>query len=88
MKKLTPPFRLGKKQTRAILDSSGNELVVFPKHREEYAKAFLEFLNGPHCKLFDEPKSETMTCHADEDGFTHAACASMPSCDTCSAYRK
>jgi hypothetical protein len=41
----TPPFRLGKKQKRAILDSNGKEIVLFPKGMEIYAAEFVEFLN-------------------------------------------
>jgi hypothetical protein len=39
------PFRLGRKQKRAVLDSEGNEIVIFPKGREEYAELYVEFLN-------------------------------------------
>ena len=41
-----PPFRLGKKQVRAVLDADGKELVVFPKGREDYAKKYVKFLNN------------------------------------------
>lgn len=39
------PFRLGKKQERAVLDSLGHELVVFPKNRENFAEEYVHFLN-------------------------------------------
>ena len=45
MREFIPPFRIGKKQQRAVLDSSGHELVVFPKGREEYAQEYVNFLN-------------------------------------------
>lgn len=38
-------YRLGKKQKRAVLDSKGIEVVVFPKRKELYAELFVEFLN-------------------------------------------
>jgi hypothetical protein len=38
-------YRLGKKQKRAILDSKGIEVVIFPKGKELYAELFVEFLN-------------------------------------------
>ena len=43
--KFNPPFRLGKKNNRAVLDSSGKELVIFQKGSENYAKAYVDFLN-------------------------------------------
>ena len=39
-------YRLGKKQKRAVLDSNGIEVVVFPKGKELYAELFVEFLNN------------------------------------------
>jgi hypothetical protein len=33
-----PPFRVGKKQMRAVLDAKGKEVVIFPKGLESYAK--------------------------------------------------
>lgn len=41
-----PPFRVGKKQRRAVLDCIGKELVVFPKGREFYAQQYVDFLNA------------------------------------------
>ena len=38
-------YRLGKKQKRAVLDSKGIEVVIFPKGKEKYAELFVEFLN-------------------------------------------
>jgi hypothetical protein len=40
-----PPFRVGKKQMRAVLDANGHEVVTFPKGLEIYAKEYVEFLN-------------------------------------------
>jgi len=40
------PFRLGKKQERAILDADGKEVVVFPRGRELMALEYVEFLNS------------------------------------------
>jgi len=39
------PFRVGKKQKRAVLDSRGYEVVVFPIGMEEWAIEYCEFLN-------------------------------------------
>lgn len=39
------PFRLGRKQKRAVLDAEGNEAVVFPKEKEKFAELYVEFLN-------------------------------------------
>ncbi len=44
--KFIPPFRIGKKQNRAVLDSRGYEVVVFPKGMESYAKEYVDFLNA------------------------------------------
>ena len=38
-------YRLGKKQKRAVLDSNGIEIVVFPKGKELYASLFVKVLN-------------------------------------------
>jgi hypothetical protein len=56
MKTFVPPFRLGRKTQRAILDSKGKELVVFKRGLEHYAEECCEFLNHQHqqrdmCKM-------------------------------------
>lgn len=40
-----PPFRVGKKQLRAVLDAKGKEVVIFPIGLESYAKEYADFLN-------------------------------------------
>lgn len=40
------PFRLGKKQNRAVLDSNGREIVVFPKGCEYLAAEYVEIMNN------------------------------------------
>lgn len=47
LKNFKAPFRLGKKQKRAILDRDGKEVIILHKGEEykEVAAAFLEFLN-------------------------------------------
>lgn len=40
-----PPFRVGKKQMRAVVDCLGREVIVFPKGMEEFAKEYAEVLN-------------------------------------------
>ena len=39
------PFRLGKKQNRAVLDSNGQEVVVFPKGCEYLASEYVQLIN-------------------------------------------
>ena len=41
-----PPFRVGRKQMRAVLDAKGMEVVIFPKGLECYAKEYADFLNS------------------------------------------
>ena len=53
-KEFTKPFRLGKKQQRAILYSNGKELIVFPKGKELYALEYLNFLNSDIKKEYEE----------------------------------
>ncbi len=43
--KYTPPFRVGKKQNRAVLDSNGLEVVIFPEGNERFAQSFCNHLN-------------------------------------------
>ncbi len=46
MIKFIAPFRVGKKQSRAVLDSNGHEVVVFPKGCEYMASNYVGLLNG------------------------------------------
>lgn len=46
--KFKPPFRVGRKQSRAVLDSVGREVVVFPKGQEGMAVEYCEFLNSKY----------------------------------------
>lgn len=46
----TPPFRLGRKQQRAVLDSLGKEVVIFPPNSAIQAALYVNYLN-------DETKS-------------------------------
>lgn len=43
--KYTPPFRVGRKQNRAVLDSNGLEVVIFPEGNERFAQSFCNHLN-------------------------------------------
>lgn len=45
MKRFYPPYRLGLKQNRAVLDSMGHEVVLFPKGCEYLASRYVEHLN-------------------------------------------
>ena len=43
-----PPFRVGRKKLRAIVDSNGRELVTFREGLEEVAFEFCKFINNKH----------------------------------------
>ena len=43
--KFTPPFRVGKKQGRTVLDSNGMELVHFFHGDEKMAENYVRWLN-------------------------------------------
>ena len=43
--KYTPPFRVGRKNKRAILDANGLEYIVLKEGMESEAQTFCEFLN-------------------------------------------
>lgn len=40
------PFRIGRKQQRAVLDANGIEIVIFPVGMEVYAQEFCDYLNA------------------------------------------
>ena len=44
--KYTPPYHVGRKQKRAVMDSMGREVVVFHKGDESMAQEYCDFLNG------------------------------------------
>lgn len=48
-----PPFRVGRKKGRAVVDSNGRELYTFHEGMEEMAQQFCDFMNGDYL-----PKSE------------------------------
>jgi hypothetical protein len=41
-----PPFRLGRKQKRAILDAKGKEVIIMPYNSEKQAQMYCDYLNG------------------------------------------
>tara|TARA_R110002049_G_scaffold4063_2_gene29312 strand:- start:12867 stop:13151 length:285 start_codon:yes stop_codon:yes gene_type:complete len=43
--KYTPPFRVGRKQGKAVLDTNGIEVVFF-NNSEEQARKYCDYLNG------------------------------------------
>lgn len=53
-KLFAPPFRVGKKQGRAVLDSNGHEVVVFPNGLEDMAQKFCDHLNNSRDNLSHE----------------------------------
>lgn len=60
MSKFKQPFRVGRHQSRAVLDAEGKEMLIFPKGSEEQAKLYCELLNNEALpKLFDEWCAET-----------------------------
>lgn len=42
----TPPYRVGRKLKRAILDSTGKKVIIFPEGGEGPASEFCEYLNA------------------------------------------
>lgn len=42
----TPPFRLGRKQKKAVLDSKGLTVIVMPHNSEKQAQMYCDYLNG------------------------------------------
>ena len=40
------PYRVGRKQGRAVLDSDSHEVVLFPVGKEKEAQEYCDFLNG------------------------------------------
>lgn len=45
MKTFKLPFRIGKKQNRAVLDANGHEIVIFPKDCEYLANQYVNIIN-------------------------------------------
>lgn len=43
--KYKPPFRVGRKQGKAVLDANGREVIFF-KDSEEQARLYCNYLNG------------------------------------------
>lgn len=41
-----PPFRLGRKQKRAVLDANGREVIIMPRNSEKQAQMYCDYLNG------------------------------------------
>jgi len=52
-KRFTPPYRVGRKQKRTVLDSNGCQVVIFPKGQELMAQEYCDFLND--CKTITVP---------------------------------
>jgi hypothetical protein len=42
----TPPFRVGRKQKKAILDGNGIAVIVMPHKSELQAQLYCDYLNG------------------------------------------
>lgn len=41
----TPPFRVGRKQGKAVLDANGREVIFF-RDSEKQAQMYCDYLNG------------------------------------------
>lgn len=54
--KFKPPFRVGKKQGRAVLDAEGKEVVVFPKGCEGMATEYASMYNIRHAEKTPPPQ--------------------------------
>ena len=48
MNKFKTPFRLGKKQNRAVLDADGHQVVVFNKGHEYLAEEYVNLINNKY----------------------------------------
>lgn len=51
--KYTHPYRVGKKQNRAVLDANGLEVVIFPEGNEIFAQEFCQMLNNKSSDKYD-----------------------------------
>jgi len=61
--KFTAPFRLGRKQSRAVLDSEGRQVVVFNKGCEQEAQDYVDFLNSNNQReATSEQKTNSFIC--------------------------
>ena len=77
IKIFTPPYRVGKKQNRSVLDSNGNALVVFPTGCEKNAEDYCNYLNSQLSRLpqpidameFSKWKDERYTLVTTEKGY-------------------
>ena len=45
-----PPFRVGRKQKRAVLDANGVEVGIFTTGHEEAAQEYCDYLNNLYSK--------------------------------------
>jgi hypothetical protein len=41
-----PPFRVGRKQKRAVLDAKGREVILMPPNSGVQAQMYADYLNG------------------------------------------
>ena len=48
MNKFKTPFRLGKKQNRAVLDADGHQVMVFNKGLEYLAEEYVNLINNKY----------------------------------------
>ena len=48
MNKFKTPFRLGKKQNRAVLDADGHQVVVFNKGHEYLSEEYVNLINNKY----------------------------------------
>lgn len=51
--KFTPPFRIGRKQKRAILDSKGLLVILMPNNSQLQAELYCDYLNSSPPKQKD-----------------------------------
>lgn len=57
--KFKVPFRIGKKQSRAVLDDYGKEVVIFRKGLEFMALEYINFINDKYMKDFEVDEDDT-----------------------------
>lgn len=52
--KFVPPFRVGKKQKRVVLDSLGHEAAIFQEGFEQMATDYVKYLNAKNKIIYSQ----------------------------------
>ena len=67
--RFTPPYRVGRKQKRAILDTNGIELGVFKTGNEKAAQDYCDYLNGKQQDVWVSLVKQMANMHPDGNPF-------------------